>query len=426
MGAPHPIKMPRTTALFIVAAIVASVATASLDESAQDRVLQSFGSKFDHAEASNLANEQSFARASESLAQMKSEGKDDTACEKVAQTAIKAIEDECKTLQKDVDEHAKDNTGCCNSGIDGVDQAKATHAKSKESHVKCTGELSSVKKEKVDFGKISYESLSENQCKATFFNSPAYQAQHKKVNEKKSTCSKIDGETAGFAKAILDAEEAACVARGKCQTDAEAKRDAAFNQAEGACHSTGNKASFTMAHHMLCVLQGKSLQGCNVPSLPQIKKTAMDKHECKMKCNIFESAEGTTCNHHGVKGFKVSSGCGKDKVGLLMLKSNKWDKNKVYHCPAGWYWPTTAQYFNRLKANGCESNNAKSSSEGHAYYNQCGLNGYHLPNGDNKYRFRFKDSKTTQAYQHAGNYIGYQHNKDLSTSEFAGVACLKN
>merc|ERR1712100_191603 len=155
MGASHQ-KMSRTTALFIVALGLASVATAVIDESAQDRVLQGFGTKFDHLEKSNLANEQSFTTASETLAQLKSQGKDETACEKVATTAIKAIEDECATLQKDVDEHAKDNDQCCKSGIDGVETAKLTHKKSEASHVKCTGEFSSIKKEKVDFGKISY------------------------------------------------------------------------------------------------------------------------------------------------------------------------------------------------------------------------------------------------------------------------------
>merc|ERR1712100_484214 len=429
MGASHQ-KMSRTTALFIVALGLASVATAVIDESAQDRVLQGFGTKFDHMEKSNMANEQSFTRASETLAQLKSQGKDETACEKVATTAIKAIQDECTTLQKNVDEHAKDNSGCCQSGIDGVDMAKKTHKKSEEDHVKCSGELSSVKKEKVDFGKISYESLDENQCKATFFNSPVYQAQHKKVTEKKSVCAKIDGETAGFAKAIVDAETAACVARGKCVTDAEKARDTSYNKAHGACQSTGNQASFKMAHHMLCVLQGKSLQGCSVPSMPSIKKTAMDKHECKLKCNIFVSAEGTTCNHGGVKGFRISENCGKGKVGLLMLKADKWDKNKVYHCPAGWYWPTDKQYYDRLSSNGCSGNNGKSGQEEGggpwAYYNKCGLQSYKIQGkGSQKYRFRFKDSKTTNAYQHAGNYMGYR-NTDTNVNEFGGIACMKN
>merc|ERR1719183_1679450 len=158
----------------------------------------------------------SFADATEFVQNWMAEGKDETACEKVANTAIKAIEDECKTLQIDIDDRAKDNTHCCSSGLTGISKAKADHEKSEESHVKCTEELQTVSHEKVDFGKISYAQLDENQCKATFFNSPAFTAQHKKVSEKKTHCTKLEGETAGLKKAIKDATTAACKERTTC------------------------------------------------------------------------------------------------------------------------------------------------------------------------------------------------------------------
>merc|ERR1719460_1862256 len=152
----------RTGTFFVAALAVAALANASVDQ------------------LPDASDEYSFAKATEFVQSFMAQNEnDETACEKVATTAIKAIEDECATLQKDVDEHAKDNDQCCKSGIDGVETAKLTHKKSEASHVKCTGEFSSIKKEKVDFGKISYESLDENQCKATFFNSATYQAQHK-------------------------------------------------------------------------------------------------------------------------------------------------------------------------------------------------------------------------------------------------------
>merc|ERR1719199_316712 len=59
---------------------------------------------------------------------------DETACEKVANTAIQAIEDECKTLQKDIDERANNNKHCCNSGLDNIDTAKKAHEASKAAH----------------------------------------------------------------------------------------------------------------------------------------------------------------------------------------------------------------------------------------------------------------------------------------------------
>merc|ERR1719247_1830192 len=62
----------------------------------------------------------SFADATEFVQNWMAEGKDETACEKVANTAIKAIEDECKTLQIDIDDRSKDNTHCCSSGLTGI------------------------------------------------------------------------------------------------------------------------------------------------------------------------------------------------------------------------------------------------------------------------------------------------------------------
>jgi len=223
----------------------------------------------------------SYADATEFVQNWMAEGKDETACEKVANTAIKAIEDECKTLQVDIDDRAKDNTHCCKSGLEGIDKATVDHDKSKKTHTKCTEELQTVSHEKVDFGKISYSQLDENQCKATFFNSPSFVAQHKKVSDKKTHCTKLDGETAGLKKAIGDATEAACKERDDCEKAAAAARDKTFNDSHAACSSQKNKDAFTRAHHMLCVLKGTSLQGCNVPTFQGVKKTAMNKNNCE-------------------------------------------------------------------------------------------------------------------------------------------------
>merc|ERR1712072_1320006 len=200
------------------------------------------------------------------------EGKDETACEKVANTAIKAIVD---------------------------------HDKSKKTHTKCTEELQTVSHEKVDFGKISYSQLDENQCKATFFNSPSFVAQHKKVSDKKTHCTKLDGETAGLKKAIGDATEAACKERDDCEKAAAAARDKTFNDSHAACSSQKNKDAFTRAHHMLCVLKGTSLQGCNVPTFQGVKKTAMDKLSCEVDV-------GTGCHTFGTNTYYMEGRCGGD------------------------------------------------------------------------------------------------------------------
>merc|ERR1719247_884852 len=271
--------MNARTGIFILAAIVATA-------SAVDQI--------------DVAREASFSDATEFVQSWIAEGKDETACEKVANTAIKAIEDECKTLQIDIDDRAKDNTHCCSSGLTGISKAKADHEKSVKTHSACTEELQTVTHEKVDFGKISYAQLDENQCKATFFNSPSFVAQHKKVTDKKTTCTKLDGETAGLKKAIGDATEAACNERQTCEETAAQARDKTFNDAHAACSSQQNKDAFTRAHHMLCVLKGTSLQGCNVPTFQGVKKTAMNKNSCEV--DVGTCNEPKTIHPHDVNG----------------------------------------------------------------------------------------------------------------------------
>ena len=59
------------------------------------------------------------------------------------------------------------------------------------------------------------------------------------------------------------------------------------------------------------------------------------------------------------------------------------------------------------------------------YFNQCGWSG-HTFGGVRRYRFRFRDSTTTNAYKHAGSYDEYRLHFSSSTSSFAGVVCIND
>merc|ERR1711939_625901 len=252
--------------------------------------------------------ESSFAEATQFVQNFLAQGEnDETACEKVANTAIAAIVDECATLQKDIDERAKNNKHCCNSGLDNIDTAKKAHEASKTAHSTCLEEL---------------------------------------------------------AKAVDDSIYAACLARGKCETDAEDAKDKTFDDANKACGSQKNKDAFTRAHHMKCVLAGKTLQGCTVPTPPKVTKTAMNVNKCELKCELMNNYEHSTCKGDGIKGLRIDKTCGHNVMGLLINKDKEWDKQKTYHCPKGWYWPTANQWFNKLSNYGCSQNNAKSQKEG--------------------------------------------------------------
>jgi len=296
----------------------------------------------------------SYADATEFVQNWMAEGKDETACEKVANTAIKAIEDECKTLQIDIDDRAKDNSHCCKSGLAAIDEAKVDHEKSVKTHSTCTEELQTVSHEKVDFGKISYAQLDENQCKATFFNSPAFQAQHKKVGDKKKHCTKLEGETEGLKKAIGDATNAACKERVACEKTAEEARDKTFNDSHAACSSQQNKDAFTRAHHMLCVLKGTSLQGCNVPTFQGVKKTAMNKNKCEVDVGDCEHGKDFGTETYYMEGRCGGENSGNPKYSFRMVTDpGSWDGPSAFNKCEGQGYVRLCDYMGGHHQHGC-------------------------------------------------------------------------
>merc|ERR1711907_256823 len=130
-------------------------------------------------------------------------------------------------------------------------------------------------------------------------------------------------------------------------------------------------------------------------------------------------------------GFRVSSVCGGNYVAIKTYNNPTWNRYGAYSCPPGWYWPTRNKYFQIMRRHGCFSNNAKSRTH-YGYYSKCGWSGYTPPSrpGNNRtgrYYIRFSDSRNGRCpYQHAGNYMGYQNNYGCSTSNFLGIACVKN
>jgi cysteine-rich repeat protein len=106
------------------------------------------------------------------------------------------------------------------------------------------------------------------------------------------------------------------------------------------------------------------------------------------------------------------------KVRYAVSASTTWDPNKKYDCPDGYHWASTAEGNAIFGSNG-------NSSPPHVYYAQCGWNGYSWAGAD-RYYFRFSDSKTTNAYKHAGNYDMYQLQNTTDTNNFGGIVCIQN
>jgi len=130
-------------------------------------------------------------------------------------------------------------------------------------------------------------------------------------------------------------------------------------------------------------------------------------------------------------GFRISRVCGGGYVAIKTYNNPTWNRYATYYCPAGWYWPTAAKYFQIMRSRNCYSNTGASGGR-YGYLSRCGWSGYTPParpgnNRQGRYYIRFSDSRNYPCrYQHAGNYMGYQSNNGCSSGNFLGIACVKN
>ncbi|XP_062498835.1 neural cell adhesion molecule L1.1-like [Corticium candelabrum] len=103
-------------------------------------------------------------------------------------------------------------------------------------------------------------------------------------------------------------------------------------------------------------------------------------------------------------------------VYYAVSSSTIWNRSKYYHCPVGYYWPCTEE--------GHKIFNNKNWSGPKSYYSQCGWSGYNYRGGYRQF-FRFRDSSSTYAYKDAGNDDSDGLSSTSSTSNFAGIICVK-
>merc|ERR1711990_241386 len=97
------------------------------------------------------------------------------------------------------------------------------------------------------------------------------------------------------------------------------------------------------------------------------------------------------------------------------------DKDKIYDCPAGFHWASTAEAGDLFTGT---HNSEGIAADQMTYWNQCGWSDFEW--GDKlRKRFRFVDSSQTGAYKHSGRRDSYMPEIDPSTSEFAGIVCVR-
>jgi len=129
----------------------------------------------------------------------------------------------------------------------------------------------------------------------------------------------------------------------------------------------------------------------------------------------FHPSDVDSCN-----GFRQSSY--NPDVHYAVSESNVWEKDKIYDCPAGFHWASTAEAMDLFS--GTHGSDAASASDQMSYWNQCGWSDFEW-GGKVRKRFRFVDSKQTGAYKHSGRRDSYTPEIDSGTSDFAGIVCVR-
>merc|ERR1711871_70684 len=149
----------------------------------------------------------------------------------------------------------------------------------------------------------------------------------------------------------------------------------------------------------------------------------------------FHGDEVDECN-----GFRQSST--NADVRFAVSETSVWDMERVYDCPEGYHWATTAEGMRLFTGTHGAYGPA---SEAHTYWNECGWKNFKWPakttvknaagatSQQERELFRFADSATTGAYKHAGRRDSYmpEVSYDSSgkivhqTAKFAGVVCVR-
>jgi len=138
---------------------------------------------------------------------------------------------------------------------------------------------------------------------------------------------------------------------------------------------------------------------------------------CAKDCLTFDTSKCTDLGwmerSDDCNGFRQSTM--HPGVRFAVAKDTTWVKAKVYPCPKGYSWMTTAKAKQTFKGGGTKF----------TYYNQCDWYAGQWKGKERKY-FRFKDSASTLAFKHSYYYEGQPIDYGKFTEHFAGIVCLKD
>jgi len=361
-------------------------------------------------------------------------------CISNAHKSIASVLHEVKNAQSILN-RMDNGSRCAKKGQAAVQNAKASLRHKQAAEKKAHKNLNKSRSAKITVT-VTYSSANRN-CKA-FTNSNAFRRARRNEQAKKNALTRAKQQVRDAKKFLKKMEAKAAADRCKCKARVTKAAKTAVTQAR---RLTGErKRSIIRELMLICLVKARSKStptarnnagnACKNQGLPSSYNSKLVLHQTKLAkmnfvCNKFRGIGAPLkdkCN-----GFRISKNCGKGKMAIQAYASPTWSRYAIYSCPLGWYWASAYKWFNRLKSNGCYGNNGKSGRNGRCYEGRCGWRGYWPPGtyGTNsrnlRYYIRFSDSRNGSCrYQHTGNNIGYSANTGCSTSNFAGIACIKN
>merc|ERR1711977_408432 len=200
------------------------------------------------------------SEARETLSQMQAAGKSDKDCRKLVDETKKEITTNVNTNQKTTDLKIKAD---------------------KDQKTKCD-EVTKAASASVDFGSRTYSSLTVGKC-SSFYSSSAYTTAKTRYTSAVAACNKAKGAAAEAAKAVTNAKAAAEKAKNECLCKTKKDHEKAFT--DGNASNAANAKAWAFAHHLECVLDGKS--ACRVPAPPTVTRGKLTGAAKEAKCAVI-------------------------------------------------------------------------------------------------------------------------------------------
>jgi hypothetical protein len=271
-----------------------------------------------------------FEETRQMLVGLKSQGKNDKDCRKLADNTEDAVKKNIKVEQDTLNKMSKGKE-CPSRGQKAVDNAEDDLAKAKKKATDTDKKYKKSLDHQVDFGKTRFGDLTEGKC-GVFFSSSAYtnaKAAAKAAKDAKlKAAGALDQAKKAHERALSDQKEAV----NKCYCDLKKLHAKTLNDMNVKAEQANQKA-WTRAAHIRCVLDGTPLDKCKVTALPKVTKVS-----------LTAAAESADCGNKG-KAITVSGGrtvrCGGQTSGIPVGKTPNPDGNQ-WTCTDSYCDPFTA------------------------------------------------------------------------------------